>query len=151
VDWRKNRQGAFWEDRYHATAIEAEEHLHRCLVYIDLNMVRAGVVNHPIRWKHGGYREIQDPPERYALLDLQELTALCGFEKVGDFQEAHRQLIEHALENGRAPRDERWSEAVAVGSLSFVNTVKSELGFKAAHREVTEQGETYVLREESEA
>lgn len=29
--------------------------------------------------------------------------------------------------------------------------VKSELGFKAAHREVIEQGETYVLREESEA
>jgi len=23
---RKNRQGAFWEDRYHATAIEADEH-----------------------------------------------------------------------------------------------------------------------------
>jgi len=29
---RKNRQGAFWEDRYHATAIEADEHVHRCLV-----------------------------------------------------------------------------------------------------------------------
>jgi REP element-mobilizing transposase RayT len=29
---RKDRQGAFWEDRYHATAIEADEHLHRCLV-----------------------------------------------------------------------------------------------------------------------
>ena len=38
---RKDRQGAFWEDRYHATAIEAHEHLHRCLIYIDLNMVRA--------------------------------------------------------------------------------------------------------------
>ena len=39
---RKNRHGAFWEDRYHATAIEADDHLHRCLAYIDLNMVRAG-------------------------------------------------------------------------------------------------------------
>jgi REP element-mobilizing transposase RayT len=38
---RKDRQGAFWEDRYHATAIAADEHLHRCLIYIDLNMVRA--------------------------------------------------------------------------------------------------------------
>ena len=38
---RKDRQGAFWEDRYHATAIDADEHLHRCLIYIDLNMVRA--------------------------------------------------------------------------------------------------------------
>jgi putative transposase len=38
---RKGRRGAFWEDRYHATAIEADVHLHRCLAYIDLNMVRA--------------------------------------------------------------------------------------------------------------
>ena len=45
---RKGRHGAFWEDRYHATAIETDEHLHRCIVYIDLNMVRAGVVEHPI-------------------------------------------------------------------------------------------------------
>jgi hypothetical protein len=33
----------------------------------------------------------------------------------------------------------------------WLRKVKSELGFKAAHREVIEQGETYVLREESEA
>ncbi len=42
---RKGRGVAFWEDRYHATAIEADEHLH----YIDLNMVRADVVNHPAK------------------------------------------------------------------------------------------------------
>jgi len=28
----KNRHGAFWEDRYHTSAIEADEHLHRCLL-----------------------------------------------------------------------------------------------------------------------
>ena len=64
---RKGRQGAFWEDRYHATAIETNEHLHRCLIDIDLNMVRAGVVNHTIKWLHSGYHEIQEPPERYGL------------------------------------------------------------------------------------
>jgi hypothetical protein len=36
---RKGRHGAFWEDRYDATAIEINEHLQRRLVYIDLNMV----------------------------------------------------------------------------------------------------------------
>src|SRR5262245_4749237 len=50
---RKERQGAYWEDRYHATAIEADDHLRRCLVYIDLNMVRAGVVGHPAEWLDG--------------------------------------------------------------------------------------------------
>ncbi len=38
---RKMRKGAFWEDRYHATAVESGNHLLQCLVYIDLNMVRA--------------------------------------------------------------------------------------------------------------
>ena len=61
---RKNRKGAFWEDRYHATAIEKGEHLLRCVVYIDLNMVRTGMVAHPQQWPHCGYREIGDKPGR---------------------------------------------------------------------------------------
>jgi putative transposase len=126
---RKGRQGAFWEDRYHATAIEADEHLHRCLVYIDLNMVRAGVVNHPVKWAHSGYREIQEPPKRYAVIDLEVLAALCGFTDLRDFQRAHRQWVKQALENF-APRDDRWSEAIAVGSLAFVERVKNDLGIK---------------------
>jgi putative transposase len=44
---RKRSKGAFWEDRYHATAIENGRHLIQCLVSIDLNMVRAGVGKHP--------------------------------------------------------------------------------------------------------
>ena len=35
---RKRRKGAFWEDRYHATAVESGEHLRQCIVYIDLNI-----------------------------------------------------------------------------------------------------------------
>ena len=30
-------------------------------------------------------------------------------------------------------RESLWSEAIAVGNLSFVEKLKSELGFKAAH------------------
>jgi putative transposase len=37
---RKNRKGAFWEDRYHATAIENGKHLIQCFVYIDLHPVK---------------------------------------------------------------------------------------------------------------
>src|SRR6185436_18082783 len=56
---RKRHGGAFWEDQYHATAVETGEHLARCVVYVDLNMVRAGVVRHPAQWEVGGYPEIQ--------------------------------------------------------------------------------------------
>ena len=55
---RKSRKGAFWEGRYSATAVQTDSHLARCMVYIDLNMVRAGVVTHPSQWLHGGYREV---------------------------------------------------------------------------------------------
>ncbi len=44
---RKKRKGAFWEDRYHATAIASDQHFLKCLIYIGMNMVRAGVVQHP--------------------------------------------------------------------------------------------------------
>jgi len=50
-----------------------------------------------------------------------------------------------------AVRDDRWSEAIAVGSLAFVDKVKSELGVKAMHREVADFGGTYLLREPREA
>ena len=59
---RKGRHGAFWEDRYHATAIAVDEHLHRCLVYIDLNMVRAGVVKQPLDWGTAGSMRSNNRP-----------------------------------------------------------------------------------------
>jgi hypothetical protein len=133
---RKRRHGAFWEDRYHATAIETNEHLHRCIVYIDLNMVSAGVVRHPVKWGTSGYHEVQQPPKRYAVIDIPALVALCGFSNLADLQQVHRQWIEAALQNGSAVREARWSEAVAVGSLAFVENVKAELGAKALHREL---------------
>jgi REP element-mobilizing transposase RayT len=66
---RKKRKGAFWEDRYHATAVETNEHLIQCLVYMDLNMVRAGVVSHPSEWNESGFKEIRGPRQRYSLID----------------------------------------------------------------------------------
>ena len=144
---RKGKQGAFWEDRYHATAVQADKHLHRCMVYIDLNMVRAGAVNHPETWKDSGFSEIQNPPKRYSIIDLQSLTELSGVADVRDFQTAHRQWVEQGMENGSLMRDDCWSESIAVGSLAFIENVKSELGFKAAHRDVIEVHGSYALRE----
>ena len=62
---RKNRKGAYWEDRYHATAVENGSHLIQRLVYIDLNMVRAGAAQQPSEWPFGGYNEIHNPKKRY--------------------------------------------------------------------------------------
>jgi putative transposase len=74
---RKNRKDAYWEDRYHATAVQTGDHLIRCLVYIDLNMVRADVVSHPSHWQASGYLEIQTPPMRKRVINVQKLAELC--------------------------------------------------------------------------
>jgi hypothetical protein len=49
------------------------------------------------------------------------------------------------------PGYNRWSEAIAVGSLTFVDKVKSERGFKGRYREIAGVGGMYTLREQSEA
>jgi len=148
---RKNRQGAFWEDRYHATAVEAEAHLHRCLVYIDLNMVRAGVVRHPAEWAHGGYYEIHAAPESNSMMiDQVELSRLAGFSSVEDFRQAHRKWVAQALAANALHRDDCWSEALAVGSLGFVEKMKRELGIAARHREIELVEGAYTLREAAE-
>jgi putative transposase len=79
------------------------------------------------------------------------LSELCGFAEVADFRQAHREWVDDVLKNGLMARDDRWSESLAVGRLDFVEKVKNELGFKAAHREAIEIDGTYALREQREA
>jgi hypothetical protein len=112
-------------------------------------MVRAGVVKHPREWEHSGYREIQKPPSRYGIIDLLELNASFGFADAAQLQETRRQWIEQALTRN-LERENRWSEAIAVGSLAFVENVKSELGSKAMHRDIEHIDGAYTLREQSE-
>jgi len=143
---RKGRKGAYWEDRYHATAIESGEHLLRCLVYIDMNMVRAGVVSHPSQWADGGYCEIQSPPERYRLIDLGKLIELSGMRDEAQLRSVHKDWVDQAvLEEGKRHSD--WSEAVAVGSREFIEDVKSMLGYAARGRHGKQKEEAHVLRE----
>jgi putative transposase len=143
---RKRRPGAFWEDCYHATAVDTDEHLARCFTYIDLNMVRAGAVEHPRHWPEAGYHEVQQPPRRYRIIDRAALCSLLGTtdDKLAPLQ---NQWIEAALANGRTDREPQWSEAVAVGRRSFVERVRTELGVRALHRCVEELDGALVLRD----
>ena len=144
---RKQRKGAFWEDRYHATAIELNSHLNRCLVYIDLNMVRARVVEHPKQWPFCGYNEIQDPPDRYRIIDLGSLTRLMGFTDLHNFQSAHKRWVESSLQQDEPERENHWTESIASGSKSFIEEVKNSLGFKAKGKAITGSRDHYQLRE----
>jgi len=144
---RKKRKGAFWEDRYHATVIGEEEHLLKCMVYIDLNMVRAGVVNHPSEWAHSGYREIQDPRQRYRVIDQDGLRQ--GFGK-GSFETLKvdlRKSVDERLRAEKVMREELWTKSIAVGSRGFVEGIKKELTARAKGRRVRQERGRFHLRE----
>jgi putative transposase len=144
---RKKRKGAFWEDRYHATAVHTDDHFIRCLVYIDLNMVRAGVVQHPSQWAFGGYNEIQNPKQRYSIVNRGELAKLLGIRDDAQMMEVHRQWVEALLKTGSNKRNAQWTESIAVGNKDFVMETKARLGAKGVGRKITGENSQYELRE----
>ncbi len=145
---RKGRQGAYWEDRYHATAVQSDEHFVRCLVYIDLNMVRAGVVRHPVKWSHCGYHEIQQPRDRYRIIDHDSLLSLSPASSYTQLQSLHRDWIEDELKNDRAlVRDERWTQGIAIGQHDYILQIQNELNYRAKGRNCVELEDSWQLKE----
>jgi hypothetical protein len=59
--------------------------------------------------------------------------------------------IEITLERTPAGRDDRGPEALAVGSLGFVEKVKKELGVRAMRRQATQTDGVFTLREPGQA
>lgn len=53
---RHARTGTLWEGRYRATAVEEEGYLLRCMRYIELNPVRAGLVERPGDYAWSSFR-----------------------------------------------------------------------------------------------
>jgi REP-associated tyrosine transposase len=49
------RTGTLWEGRYRATLIDSERYLLTCYRYIELNPVRAGIVEHPRLYPWSSY------------------------------------------------------------------------------------------------
>jgi putative transposase len=144
---RKGRKGAFWEDRYHATAIETGKHLQRCLTYIDLNMVRARAVKHPDEWGHGGYHEIQGNRRRNTIVDLKALADVLELGSREALIVAHKDWIGEAMRNKNQRREDIWSQSLAVGSAEFVQQAQQTLGHQGRNRVRTDSGGVSVLRE----
>jgi len=125
---RKNRKGAFWEDRFYTTAIENGLHLLRCMAYIELNMVRAGAVTHPKDWEFCGYNEILDPPMRYRLIDRKALLSCCGITDPDEFRTYYKDLVEYTLQHGSLKRESLWTSNLAVGSRQYIEKNQQKFG-----------------------
>ncbi|MBN1961118.1 MAG: hypothetical protein JW841_09240 [Deltaproteobacteria bacterium] len=57
-----NRRGRFWSDRFKSVLLEDEKAMFDCLLYVELNPVRAGIVQRPEDYEGSSiyYREVKD-------------------------------------------------------------------------------------------
>ena len=55
---RHGRTGALWEGRYRSNLIESEHYLLNCMIYIELNPVRAGMVVQARDFRWSSHRQI---------------------------------------------------------------------------------------------
>jgi len=55
-NYQYRRTGTLWEGRYKATLLDSEQYLLTCYRYIELNPVRAGMVEHPDEYPWSSYR-----------------------------------------------------------------------------------------------
>lgn len=144
---RKYRRGAFWEDRYHATAIETGSHLWRCLIYVDLNMVRAGVVRHPAEWEFSGYHEIVGSKKRNTILDRRAMLKLLELNSLDVLESQYQEKTEEALALDRQVREKRWTKSLAVGGRNFVTGFQDKLRTRGTRRKVEAEGDGFIVRE----
>jgi putative transposase len=148
---RKKRRGAFWSDRYHAVMVDSGEYLWKCMKYIDMNMVRAGVVKHPAEWKWCGYRELVGLRKRNRLVDYAELSRTIGDGvRKEEFQRFYAQLIQEAVDQEEFQREAMWTESLAVGSQRFVEEVGKRIRNRMAVMIEPSDvgGQNWIVREE---
>ena len=136
---RKRRSGAFWEDRYHCTMVEDGEHLWNCILYVDLNMVRAGVVSHPDEWPWCGYKELVGEKFRYRLLDVERLLALLGAPDPESFRREYRERIQQAISEKNLKREKCWTESIAVGTEAYVRRIAASIRHERLRPRITER------------
>lgn len=110
------------------------------LTYIDLNMMRAGVVEHPVRWGYGGYAEIQSSRERYGRIEYTRLLDLLRLQSIDKLQMSREIAIAEALRECWLQRNPIWTESVADGSEQYLEQVKETLEIRQSGRRLIEVG-----------
>ena len=127
------RSGTLWEGRYRSCLLQAEDYLLACMRYIELNPVRAGMVEHPADYRWSSYRaNAQDE----ALLWLQShaLYAALGADAAGR-QAAYRELFRYELEPGVVDQIRLAANGnVVLGDSRFSEQIASALGRRVTHK-----------------
>jgi putative transposase len=127
---QRDAAGAFWSDRFHATRIQDGAHLGRCLFYLDLNMVRAGVVDHPGEWPHCAYHEWFGQRQRYRIVNRRRLLACLMMSDWEQFRDWYQKTLEEKLRRRELAREAYWTQALAVGDEDWLKATARACGLR---------------------
>ncbi|MDQ7002616.1 MAG: transposase [Ghiorsea sp.] len=94
-----HRQGGLWEGRYKCNVIESQTYFLSCMRYIEMNPVRAGMVEHPAKYRWSSYAA-NALGESNAVLTMQAEYAILGH------LAADRQSVYRGLFDGDVDADE---------------------------------------------
>lgn len=90
------RTGTLWDSRYKSSLIQAETYLLKCQRYIELNSVRASMVNDPAQYRWSSYRHNGlGQPNQY--LTPHSVYLALG-QDIESRQAAYRSLFRHQLD-----------------------------------------------------
>lgn len=92
------RSGTLWEGRFRSCLLQEEDYLLECQRYIELNPVRAAMVEHPAHYRWSSYRA-NAQGEASVFLKAHPLYEALG----GDHAErvaAYRELFRHQIDAG---------------------------------------------------
>lgn len=124
------RSGTLWEGRFRSCLAQEDRYLLACQRYIELNPVRANMVEHPAEYRWSSYRSnAQGEPD--ALLKAHSLYDALGQDKASRAS-VYRELFRHELEPGLVDEIRRATNGnYALGSVAFAAQVAAALGRRA--------------------
>ena len=124
------RTGTLWEGRYRSCLIQEEKYLLTCQRYIELNPVRAGIVEHPGEFRWSSYRH-NGQGEMSTLITPHPLYQSLG-ETNEQKQSTYRELFRYELENDEIDQIRKATNGnFALGAKRFQDEISIMLGRRA--------------------
>ena len=97
INYEYRRSGTLWEGRHKASMVEAETYLLTCMRYIELNPVRASMVNHPAEYRWSSYQTNAQGKDSKIITPHECYLAIHPNKEA--LQNAYRCLFENQLDN----------------------------------------------------
>lgn len=126
------RSGTLWEGRFRSCLIQEEAYLLSCYRYIELNPVRANMVEYPEQYRWSSYRA-NARGEHNALINPHWLYESLGADAIHR-QAAYRELFRYALDPGLVDNIRSVTNGnYVLGDERFAEQIAEALGRRSMH------------------